>query len=35
MLREYYEARDWDPITGRPSYEKLLSLGLEEMAENL
>ncbi|TEU17611.1 MAG: aldehyde ferredoxin oxidoreductase [Anaerolineales bacterium] len=35
MLREYYEARDWDPDTGKPSREKLLSLGLEEMAGDL
>jgi len=35
MLREYYEARDWDPATGKPSREKLLSLGLEEMAGDL
>lgn len=35
MLTEYYEARDWDPVTGKPSREKLLSLGLEEMAGDL
>ncbi len=35
MLREYYEARDWDPATGRPSREKLLSLDLEAMAGDL
>ncbi len=35
MLREYYEVRDWDPVTGKPSREKLLSLGMEEMAKDL
>jgi aldehyde:ferredoxin oxidoreductase len=35
MLREYYEARDWDLATGRPSREKLLSLDLEAMAGDL
>ena len=28
MLREYYEARGWDPDTGRPTNRKLESLGL-------
>jgi aldehyde:ferredoxin oxidoreductase len=30
MLNEYYEARGWDLITGKPSKEKLRELGLEE-----
>jgi aldehyde:ferredoxin oxidoreductase len=28
MLREYYEERDWDTMTGMPSTEKLKELGL-------
>jgi aldehyde:ferredoxin oxidoreductase len=35
MLGEYYEARDWDSATGKPSHEKLLSLDLKEVAEDL
>jgi len=30
MLNEYYEARGWDLITGKPSKDKLRELGLEE-----
>jgi aldehyde:ferredoxin oxidoreductase len=30
MLNEYYEARGWDLITGKPSKGKLRELGLEE-----
>jgi aldehyde:ferredoxin oxidoreductase len=30
VLNEYYEARGWDLITGKPSIEKLRELGLEE-----
>lgn len=29
MLREYYEARGWDPVTGQPTPETLRRLGLE------
>jgi aldehyde:ferredoxin oxidoreductase len=29
MLQAYYTARDWDPVTGIPSAEKLAQLGLE------
>lgn len=29
MLREYYAARGWDPLTGRPTPEKLRALGLD------
>jgi len=32
LLSEYYQARDWDPATGRPSERKLASLGLTEVA---
>ncbi len=35
MLYAYYEARGWDLETGYPTREKLVSLGLEEMAEDL
>jgi aldehyde:ferredoxin oxidoreductase len=29
MLETYYEARGWDKISGKPSKEKLIELGLE------
>ena len=29
MLREYYEARGWDPTTGQPTRQTLASLGLD------
>jgi aldehyde:ferredoxin oxidoreductase len=32
MLSAYYEARGWDPETGKPTREKLLELGLEDLA---
>lgn len=35
MLREYYAYRSWDWETGRPSKEKLLELGLDQVAEDL
>jgi aldehyde:ferredoxin oxidoreductase len=35
MLYAYYEARGWDLETGRPSRQKLVELGLEEMAVDL
>jgi aldehyde:ferredoxin oxidoreductase len=35
MLREYYEARSWDPETGKPSREKLGELELGWVAEDL
>jgi aldehyde:ferredoxin oxidoreductase len=35
MLAAYYQARGWDPVTGRPTREKLLALGLEEVADDL
>ena len=28
MLRDYYQARDWDPVSGAPKEEKLRELGL-------
>jgi len=35
MLVSYYEARGWDMETGKPSREKLMELGLEEIAKDL
>ena len=35
MLTEYYQARDWDPETGKPSRQKLEELGLGWVAEDL
>jgi aldehyde:ferredoxin oxidoreductase len=35
MLSAYFEARDWDMDTGKPSREKLSELGLDEAAGDL
>jgi aldehyde:ferredoxin oxidoreductase len=35
MLAAYYAARGWDPDTGRPTKDKLISLGLEDVAADL
>ena len=35
MLREYYAYRSWDWETGKPSKEKLLELGMNQVAEDL
>jgi len=35
MLLAYYEARGWDTKTGKPSREKLIELGLEDVAGDL
>lgn len=35
MMQAYYAARGWDPETGRPTKEKLLSLGLGDIARDL
>jgi aldehyde:ferredoxin oxidoreductase len=35
MLLAYYEARGWDVETGKPSREKLIRLGLDEVVEDL
>ena len=32
MLKEYYQYRGWDWATGRPTKEKLLELGLNQVA---
>ncbi|NJN80102.1 MAG: aldehyde ferredoxin oxidoreductase family protein [Anaerolineales bacterium] len=35
MLLAYYEARGWDLETGKPKKEKLIELGLDEVAKDL
>jgi aldehyde:ferredoxin oxidoreductase len=35
MLEEYYDRRAWDWKTGKPSRERLVSLGLPDIAEDL
>lgn len=35
MLAAYYEARGWDATTGKPTREKLLELGLDDVAKDL
>ena len=35
MLDEYYQHRDWDPVSGKPKKEKLMSLGLDKIAKDL
>jgi len=35
MLREYYQAREWNPETGQPGREKLEELGLGWVTEDL
>ncbi len=35
MLHAYYEVRGWDPGTGYPSRQKLIDLGLPEVADDL
>jgi aldehyde:ferredoxin oxidoreductase len=35
MLQAYYEARGWDPETGKPLPDKLFELGLEEIVEDI
>jgi aldehyde:ferredoxin oxidoreductase len=35
MLIAYYEARGWDMETGKPTREKLVELGLEDVAQDL
>jgi len=35
MLKEYYEYRQWDWNTGKPSREKLTELGLDQAAADL
>jgi len=35
MFDEYYTERGWDVKTGIPTKEKLIAVGLEDMAEML
>jgi aldehyde:ferredoxin oxidoreductase len=35
MLLAYYQARGWDEVTGKPTHEKLMDLGLEDIAQDL
>jgi len=35
MLAAYYDARGWDPETGKPSREKLSELGMDDIANDL
>jgi aldehyde:ferredoxin oxidoreductase len=35
LIEEYYASRDWDWETGKPTRDKLVSLGLAEVAEAL
>jgi aldehyde:ferredoxin oxidoreductase len=35
MLSAYYQVRGWDTETGKPSQEKLLELGLDDIAKDL
>ncbi len=35
MLDEYYKCREWDPETGKPTYEKLAALELEDVGKEL
>ncbi len=35
MVGEYYRAMDWDLESGKPSRQKLLELGLEDVAQAL
>ncbi len=35
MIQAYYEVRGWDPVTGLPTREKLVSLGLDWVVEDI
>jgi aldehyde:ferredoxin oxidoreductase len=35
MLDSYYEARGWDKATGKPKIEKLIELGLDDIANDI
>ncbi|MEI6127885.1 MAG: aldehyde ferredoxin oxidoreductase C-terminal domain-containing protein [Pseudomonadota bacterium] len=35
MLDQYYELRGWDKETGIPSSEKLIELGLDDIAQDM
>ena len=32
MLGQYYALRSWDPVSGKPSRERLTSLGMKDIA---
>jgi len=34
-LPQYYDLREWDHLTGKPTREKMKGLGLPEVAEDL
>jgi len=35
MLFTYYQHRGWDDVTGKPTRDKLIELGLEDVAKDL
>jgi aldehyde:ferredoxin oxidoreductase len=35
LMHEYYAWRGWDPATGKPTRERLVALGLADVAEDL
>ena len=35
MLDDYYDERDWDIVTGIPTREKLIEIGLDDIADDL
>jgi len=35
LLSDYYEARQWDRTTGKPTKQKLVQLGLNEVVAEL
>jgi aldehyde:ferredoxin oxidoreductase len=35
LLSDYYQARQWDRSSGKPTTKKLLELGLDEVAAEL
>jgi aldehyde:ferredoxin oxidoreductase len=35
MLEAYYEAREWDPVTGKPKPHKLVELGLSSVIKDV
>jgi len=35
MLAEYYSLRDWDSVTGQPSRQRLMSLDLDDVAQDI